>query len=185
MKRVLVVGASCSGKTTMAKRISEAIAAPHVELDQIYWGPEWTPCPEERFRSMVRGVCSKESWVVDGNYGRTRDLVLQRATDVIWLNYPFAVVAGRALRRSMRRIARREVLFGGCRETFGTTFLSADSILLWVVRSYSRRRREFRRLFDSGAGDSRLIELRKPAEAERLLRLLEGQAPPLTSCPST
>lgn len=174
MKRVLVVGASCSGKTTMARKLSRTLKAPHIELDAIYWGPEWTPCPEERFRSMVRGVCSKESWVVDGNYGRARDLLLERTTDVIWLNYPFRVVAGRALRRSIRRIVSREVLFGGCRETFRTTFLSGDSILLWVVRSYSRRRHEFRRLFDRGGGGVNLIELSGPMEAERLLQALRG-----------
>ena len=41
MKRISVVGSSGSGKTTVARRIAEALDAPHVELDELHWGPDW------------------------------------------------------------------------------------------------------------------------------------------------
>jgi adenylate kinase family enzyme len=39
--RIVVVGASGSGKTTMAKALSRALGLPHVELDAINWQPGW------------------------------------------------------------------------------------------------------------------------------------------------
>ena len=40
MQRVMVVGTSCSGKTTLARGLSGALGVPHIELDALYWGPD-------------------------------------------------------------------------------------------------------------------------------------------------
>jgi len=46
LTRVVVVGTSCSGKTTLARRLARILATEHVELDSLYWGPEQTPRPD-------------------------------------------------------------------------------------------------------------------------------------------
>ncbi|MPZ15785.1 MAG: hypothetical protein GEU73_15410 [Chloroflexi bacterium] len=46
LTRVVVVGTSCAGKTTLARRLARILASEHVELDSLYWGPEWTPRPD-------------------------------------------------------------------------------------------------------------------------------------------
>ena len=111
-----------------------------------------------------------ESWVMDGNYSSTaRDIVWDRATTLIWLNYPFRVVFWRALRRTVLRVANQEELYSGNRETFRHSFLSRESIILWAITTYHRRRREYRRILDEGVFPHlRVIELRSPAEAEAL-----------------
>lgn len=53
-RRIVVVGTSGSGKTTMARRLAERLGYPHVELDALYWEPHWTPAPVEVFRERVR-----------------------------------------------------------------------------------------------------------------------------------
>ena len=40
--RIVVVGTSGVGKTTLAKDIAAALAIPHVELDALHWDPGWT-----------------------------------------------------------------------------------------------------------------------------------------------
>ena len=40
LTRVVVVGTTCSGKTTYAGRLARALGAQHVELDALYWLPE-------------------------------------------------------------------------------------------------------------------------------------------------
>jgi hypothetical protein len=109
--------------------------------------------------------------------GMERDIVLSRATDAIWLNYPFPVVFWRALRRTSRRIVLREKLFGGNRETFRISFLSRDSILWWVIRTHRVRSRLCREIFSTGAGSHvRLTELRRPRDAQGLVESLRRAA---------
>ena len=134
MKRVVVIGSSCSGKTTLARRLAEALDCEHIELDALYWGPSWSEAPREAFRAAVEERLAGDRWVVDGNYSVVRDIVWSRATDAVWLNYPFPIVLGRALVRTLRRIVLREELFGGNRELFRKTFLSRESILWWVIK---------------------------------------------------
>ena len=97
MERVIVIGSSCAGKTTLARRVAEVIESPHIELDAIHWGPNWREAPTEEFRAAVRRLVEGQSWVIDGNYSKVRDIVWPRATDAVWLNYSFPVVFARAL----------------------------------------------------------------------------------------
>jgi hypothetical protein len=61
----------------------------------------------------------------------------------------------------------RETLFSGNRESLGRAFLSRDSILVWVVQTHGRRRREFA----SFARTSEIpwFELRRPAHVSLFL----------------
>lgn len=45
-ERVLVVGTSGAGKTTLAARVARAWRLPRVELDALHHGPGWVPRPE-------------------------------------------------------------------------------------------------------------------------------------------
>jgi len=175
MERVMVVGTSCAGKTTLARRIAQILDMPHVELDVLHWGPNWSQCPLDEFRERVRQGVNADRWVVDGNYAKVRDIVLSRATDAIWLNYSFPVVFWRALSRTSKRVVSGEELFGGNRETFRTAFFSRDSIPWWVIQTHYRRSRAYREFFTVGAGSGiRLTELRCPREADDLVESIGG-----------
>jgi adenylate kinase family enzyme len=140
--RIVIVGTSCSGKTTLARQLAHALDLRHVELDRLNWGPDWTKRPD--FRERVHDAVGADRWVVDGNYSEVRDLVWPRATAIVWLNLPFHVVLAQALLRTFRRILMKDRLYAGNRETFAKAFFDRDSILLWVLRSYHRRRRDYR-----------------------------------------
>ena len=176
MQRVIVVGTSCSGKTTLARQLSRVLGVPHVELDGIHWMPDWQLRPMDEVRRMTSEAAAGERWVMDGNYSAVRDIVWGRATAVVWLNYPFRVVLWRCLCRTIRRAITREELFSGNRESFRMSFLSRDSIILWAITSHGQVRREYRRIFDAGEFPHlRVIELRGPAEAEELVASLAAQ----------
>jgi adenylate kinase family enzyme len=176
MQRVAVVGTSCSGKTTLARKIASALDVPHIELDVIHWGPDWTPAPTDAFRRAVADATGGEHWVVDGNYSKVRDIVWGRATHVVWLNYPFLTVLWRALARTLRRAILREELFASNRESLRQSFLSRESILWWVIRSHHRRQREYRQLIDDGCFPNiQHIELTTPAETKQFIHRI-GEA---------
>jgi adenylate kinase family enzyme len=175
LARVVVVGCSGSGKTTFARHLAGALGAPHVELDALHWGPDWEPRPPEDFLRDTGTATAGARWVVDGNYRATRDIVWPRATAVVWLNLPFPMVFGRVLRRTLRRVATRETLWAGNRESLWRTVASRESILWWVLTSYRRRRREFAALRRTGAYPHLAwYELRRPRESARFL----AQLPP-------
>jgi energy-coupling factor transporter ATP-binding protein EcfA2 len=173
LQRIAVVGTTGTGKTTLAHCLAGLLEIPHVELDALYWGPDWIPAPTAVFRERTAQALSGEQWVVDGNYGRVRDIVWRRADTVAWLDYALPVVMGRLVRRTARRIVTREELWSGNREGVRGTFFSRDSILLWALRTYPRRRREYPVLFASPEyAHLTVVHLRSPRAASDWLSTL-------------
>ncbi|MEW5958123.1 MAG: adenylate kinase [Chloroflexota bacterium] len=175
--RIAIIGTSCSGKTALAWTLANVLDVPHIELDALHWQPNWTPRPIEEFRSLTRTAVAAERWVLDGNYSKVRALTWARATVLIWLNYPFQVIFGRALSRTVRRVLFREQLFAGNREGFRQAFLSRDSILLWVLQTYQRRRHEYPALFEQPEySHLTVMELRTPQETDRFVAVVRAVA---------
>lgn len=168
LERVAVVGTSCSGKTTFAKNLAQILNVKHIELDAINWLPDWVARPRAEFMELVTKELASDSWVLDGNYGRTRKAVWQRATAIVWLNYSFPRIFYRSLNRTTRRVITGERLYSGNRETFRKAFLSRDSILLWVLTTYYHRRREYEKLLQHGEDKKQAIYIfRRPKQAEQ------------------
>ena len=174
LNRVVVIGTSCSGKTTFAKGLARVLNRHHIELDAINWLPGWTERPPEEFRRLVEEATAQDEWVVDGNYSRVREVVWSRATALIWLDYSFHVVIWRALSRTLRRSISREILFSGNRESLRMTFLSRDSILLWILKTYRRRRREYSKMLQE-TDDVKVGVLTSPEDASRFLAEVRSQ----------
>jgi hypothetical protein len=172
MKRINVVGTSCSGKTTLARSVAKRLGLPHVELDALFWDRGWTPVPAPLFRSRVAGAVDGDAWVIDGGYSPIRDLIWSRADTVVWLDYPMPVVLGRWATRTVRRIRSQEEFWPGTgnRESLRNA-LRPSGLLWWILRTHHRRRRSM------AAGllarpEIAGIRLRSPAEAQRWLATL-------------
>jgi len=169
MRRVVVVGTSGTGKTTVASRIAAAIGAPHVELDSLHWEPGWKEAPVDLFRSRAAEATSGEKWVADGNYRAVRDILWGRADTVVWLDYPLRVAFWRVVRRTVRRILTREELWNGNREGL-SALVGPDSMPLWVLKTHRIRRREYPELFASPEyGHLKVIRHGSNDETERWL----------------
>ena len=112
-----------------------------MELDALHWDPNWTEAPDEVFRERVVEAVRLESWVVAGNYSVVRDLLWPKATAIVWLDYPFRLVAWRLFLRTMKRGITREELWNGNRESLYGHFFTTDSLFLWLLKSYWRRKK--------------------------------------------
>ncbi|MEA2575741.1 MAG: hypothetical protein QOH93_3039 [Chloroflexia bacterium] len=141
--RIVVIGSSGSGKTTMARNIAARTGSPYIELDALHWGPNWTAAPTESLREQVQMAVQGERWTVDGNYRIVRDIVWARATTIVWLDYPFWLVAWRILSRTLQRAIKQVELWNGNRESLRSAFLSRKSILLWMLQTHGKLRREY------------------------------------------
>ncbi|AFZ32783.1 hypothetical protein Glo7428_4340 [Gloeocapsa sp. PCC 7428] len=142
MQRISIIGTSGSGKTTLARQISQITAIPHVELDYLRWEPNWQLVSQDIWRDRISQALSGDSWIVDGNCSQVHHTIWSRADTVIWLDYPLAIILQRLLWRTLRRVMTQESVCNGNYETWRTT-LSRDSILLWAIQTYCRRKREY------------------------------------------
>lgn len=146
LQRVNIVGCCGAGKTTLGCDLARHLDIPAVDLDELIWLPDWKTREETEFKTLVRGVLETDTWVVSGNYSRLRMEIWARAQTVIWLDYGFFVVMRQLLRRTFLRNLRGDLCCNGNRETWGRVF-SRESILLWALQTYARRRREYTALF--------------------------------------
>jgi adenylate kinase family enzyme len=180
--RIMVVGTSGAGKTTMAKRIASELSLPHIELDSLHWGPEWQALTETdpvEFARRVSTAVSAEAWVLDGNYGSVRELVWSRATHLIWLDYSRPVIMYRVIKRSMVRAADQTELWAGNKENWRRWFGPSHPIR-WAWTTWRRRRSQLEELIER-AEYAHLVVLRfrRPREAARVvdrLRTVAGHA---------
>jgi len=171
MRRIAIVGTTGCGKSTLAEQLARTLSLPTIELDALYWMPDWQPALPELFRFRVEAATKADGWIIAGNYGQVRDLVWGRADTLIWLDFPLPLILWRLLRRTVWRVVRREDLWNtGNRESARTAFFSRDSILLWALKTYRRNRERFPA--DIASGDYGALDVhafRSPAELRRWL----------------
>ena len=143
IQRINVIGTSGSGKTTYAQRVAERLDIPHIELDALHWGPNWTEAPLEEFRTEVSNAVAGETWSLDGNYGKVRDIVWKRADTVVWLDFSLFVVMIRVIFRTFKRGLLRERLWRDNRENLFRGLFTKESIIWWAISTYKRRKRDY------------------------------------------
>ncbi|MFD0200205.1 MULTISPECIES: adenylate kinase [Saccharothrix] len=143
VRRIVVLGVSGAGKTTLARRLARVVDGPHVELDAIQHGPDWSMPPPDEFRARLAEAAEGPAWVVDGNLAAlTADVLWHRADLIVWLDLPLWVALPRLARRSTARIVRRTVLWNGNRERLGF-LVGRDSVLAWAVKARRRYLAEY------------------------------------------
>ncbi|MFB9995184.1 adenylate kinase [Deinococcus oregonensis] len=170
MQRILVIGTTGSGKTTLARAIAGRLGLPHGEQDGWNHQPGWQAAPTEQFRAEVEAFTAQSAWVMDGNYSKARDIGWARADTLVWLDYPAGVVFWRLLRRTVRRIFTQQELWNGNRERLRGQF-SRESVLPWFFRTHWKRRRETPQQV-AEFPHLRVIRLRSPQQAARWLASL-------------
>ena len=150
--------------------MASSMAVPHVQLDELAFLPDWVERPTDEFCMLIDQATQGDRWVACGNYTRARPTLWPKATDIVWLNYPFRIVYGRAIRRTFHRTFTREELYAGNRESFRRSFLSTESILVWILKTYHYNRRKYALLRESPEWSHlRFTELRHPREADAFL----------------
>jgi adenylate kinase family enzyme len=143
-KVAIIASASGCGKTTFGRALAERLDARFVELDSLNHGPGWTEATAAELRACVEPIVAGDAWVIDGGYrGKLGDLVLDAADTVVWLDLPRRQWVPRLFRRTIRRIVRREELWGGNRETMRNAFFRRDGLLRFAWRNYDLRRARY------------------------------------------
>lgn len=178
MRRVAVIGGSCTGKTTLSRELAERLGVPHVELDALHHGPGWQEAPAEVLQARVDAAlaAAPDGWVADGNYhGKIGTSVLERADTVVFLDLPFGLALRRVVWRTASRIVSRKELWNGNRETLRDA-LSRRSIVWWVVTQHGNYRRRLPERYEAFP-HLRIVRLHSPREVRTWFQSIQATEP--------
>lgn len=166
--RVLVSGTSGAGKTTVAARLAPLLGVPHVELDALRHGPDWTPRPA--FAADVRAFSTRPGWVTEWQYDEVKWDLADRADLVVWLDLPRATVLRQVVRRTVTRRLRGVELWNGNTEPpLRTVFTDPEHVIRWSWARHGPARAETLRLHDRRP-ELPIVRLRGRADVTRWLR---------------
>ena len=95
--RIDIIGQPATGKSTLAKAISQKLSIPHVHLDKFWFesggkqGNRQTPNLEEvrkQVKAKVLEAIAQDSWVSDGLYSHIQPAICERADVIVLIEMP-------------------------------------------------------------------------------------------------
>lgn len=174
-QRIILVGTAGSGKSVLAHHLIDILHIPYIELDKLFWNPNWETVPNDVFEGRIREALAEagNQWIVDGNYRGVEAITFPKATTLVWLDYPVYLIYFRVIKRTLRHIITGETFSHGNRETLKSAFWGKDAFIPWVIRTHHERRQLYLDLIASNPYPNlTIIRLQKPSEARRLLKQL-------------
>lgn len=114
--KIYIVGPSCVGKTTLARKIAKKLDLYHLDLDLIFWevsinkgGQISLKFKEKRkYEEDIRKFLKEkgENWIVEGVY--CVEEIMKKADVIIYLRLPFVVPLFRQWKRYLTDKFQRE-----------------------------------------------------------------------------
>ena len=164
-KRVLVIGCSGGGKTTLSFRLAEQFALAYQSLDRdVRFLPNWVVRDDGEQRQIFERLVAEDRWVMDGSSPSTLDIRLPRAELLIWVRVPRRVALWGLFKRVFANYGTvRDGMAEGCKEPLPDwDFLS----YIWNFEKKSAPRIE--REIDVHGPDVPVAMVRSHREMERL-----------------
>lgn len=163
MTRVLIIGCSGTGKTTLAKEFGTRLELPVHHLDRLWWLPGWVHDSRENFDVKLAEIQKTDKWIIDGDYSRTLPERLKYADTVIFLDYSRTLCLYRALKRLFHfHGSVRSDMANGCPERFDWEFLR----YVWNFN------RDMRPRVETGLAGfpGEIVRLKTPRETDAFLK---------------
>lgn len=91
MKKIVIIGNSASGKSTLAKSFASFEHVAHLDLDTIAWEKGTPPTRlsiEQSKTILLEFDKANKSWVIEGCYGDLVQCVVPYANEMIFLDLP-------------------------------------------------------------------------------------------------
>jgi len=116
--RMLIIGCSGGGKSTLAQRIASKRKIDYISLDRdVRWLAGWEPREASERRKLVEKFVLGEQWIMDGTYPSSFDVRLPRTDIVIWVRVPRYLCLYSVYKRSIGNYGKtRPDMAKGCVE---------------------------------------------------------------------
>lgn len=160
----MIIGCCGSGKTTLARKLSNKLNLPLIHLDKLNWRDNWQNISKEEFDDLLWAEVIKPTWIIDGNYERTIPLRLKYCDTVIYMDYSRISCLYGVIKRVVMGYGKSRPDMGGyCPERFDFDFIK----FVWNFNKNNRKR-----YYDilSSKEDIQVIILRNRRQAAHFLQ---------------
>ena len=167
-KRIMVVGCSGGGKSTLSHKLSAAFGLRYISMDrEIFWLPGWQARPREEQRQKIAAIVAEEKWLMDGSNPSSFDMRLPRSHIVLWVRMPRWLCLWGAISRIVKGYGKaRPEMAEGCPERIDLDFLR----YIW---NFERRHSPiFEESFALHGPNVPIFQLKSRKQIRRLLDLL-------------
>ena len=104
--KIAIMGYVGSGKSVLARNLSQKFAIPKLELDDIAFDLNWKAVDRSKILPVIQSFMEQESWIIDGNYDDLfQEQRLQAADMIVFVTLPRLQCLIRALKRTKDRKA--------------------------------------------------------------------------------
>lgn len=87
--RIVIIGNSGSGKSSLAARAGSTLKLPVYDLDLLHWHEGGRKRDETEARRLAIQHASTSNWIIEGVYGWLAEAALPRAKTLVWLDLPW------------------------------------------------------------------------------------------------
>lgn len=98
MDRIVIIGSPGAGKSTLARKLGRKLQIQVVNLDRIFWNPDWKEKPRNTRIGILKERVSKRQWIIEGTYLNSSEPRLEAADTIIFLDIPFYVCLQRIIK---------------------------------------------------------------------------------------
>ncbi len=112
MKRVAVIGAPGTGKSTFAKQLAAKTKLPLVHLDYYYHDKQQGyQTNKQAWVAKTRELAQPDTWIIDGNFASTMTERLQQADTIFYFDMPTSLAVRGIVKRwlTAKRIRRLDM----------------------------------------------------------------------------
>lgn len=114
-QRIMIMGPSNSGKSTLAAAMARQLGVPAIYLDQLRHLPNtnWKVRADDEFHRLHDEAILAPGWIIEGNYSNLTPQRFERATGALVITDGLLKRYGRYFRRTLFQKVRAGALEGG------------------------------------------------------------------------
>ena len=164
-KKISIVGAPGTGKTTLANKLSEILQIEATHIDGLHYLPNWQIRDKSERDTIILNIVKKDKWIIDGTYKSTLKARFESADLIIWLDFSTINQLKGILNRYIKNKGIEKVEIPGCKEKMDIKFF------LYVLR-YNKTKRNFIVENLGGIDENKLLILKNRKSVNKWINTL-------------